>query len=434
MTRVDGRPMVPYLPRLVDAQLDRILGTFPAALVLGPRASGKTTTARRIASDVVELDDAPQAAPFRADAGAALRARLQRRTTGPVLLDEWQAVPEVLNAVKRAVDQGAEPGSLLLTGSVRASLTSASWAGTGRVIQVDMHPMTVLEQRAGAQPRCEFVARLFAGEATELPLPPEPPDLAGYVELAIRGGYPPVVGLDDEGRSTWLRSYVEQLVLRDVPELGEIRDPAGLRRLLRAIAEHTAGLVADTELAAAAGINVKTVRRQERLLEDLRIIEALPPWHSNRLSRLIKTPKRYVVDPGLAAVLLGIDAVAAMSRGDILGRMLDTFVLAQLRPLLSLDAPPARAYHLRQHDGRREVDVVLEAADGRIVGLEIKATAAPTRDDARHLMWLRDQLGDRFVAGAVLNTGRWVFPLGERITAVPIAALWGEPSQHQTSA
>jgi predicted AAA+ superfamily ATPase len=219
----------------------------------------------------------------------------------------------------------------------------------------------------------------------------------------------------------------------NVPELGEIRDPAGLHRLLHAIAEHTAGLVADTELAAAAAINVKTVRRQERLLDDLRIVEALPPWYSSRLSRLIKSPKRYVVDTGLAAVLLGIDAVAVLSRGDILGRMLDTFVLAQLRPPLGVDAPPARAYHLRQQDGRREVDVVLEAADGRIVGLEIKATAAPTRDDARHLAWLRDQLGDRFVAGAVLNTGRWAFPLGERIVPVLIAALWGEPDQHETS-
>ncbi|MGH3965135.1 MAG: DUF4143 domain-containing protein [Pseudonocardiaceae bacterium] len=137
------------------------------------------------------------------------------------------------------------------------------------------------------------------------------------------------------------------------------------------------------------------------------------------------------MDPGLAAVLLGIDTAAVMSRGDLLGRMLDTFVLAQLRPLLGLDTPPARAYHLRQHDGRREVDVVLEAADGRIVGLEIKATAAPTRDDARHLAWLRDQLGDRFVTGVVLNTGRWPFPLGERIAALPIAALWGEADQHQ---
>lgn len=97
--------------------------------------------------------------------------------------------------------------------------------------------------------------------------------------------------------------------------------------------------------------------------------------------------------------------------------------------MLALDTPPARAYHLRQHDGRREVDVVVEAADGRVVGLEITATAAPSRDDARHLAWLRDQLGDRFVAGAVVNTGRWIFPLAERITAVPIAALWAEPDQ-----
>lgn len=109
----------------------------------------------------------------------------------------------------------------------------------------------------------------------------------------------------------------------------------------------------------------------------------------------------------------------------MLGRLLDTFVLAQLRPLLSATAPDVRACHLRQQDGRREVDVVLEVPDGRVVGLEIKATASPSAHDARHLGWLRDQLGDRFVAGAVLNTGRWSYPLADRITAAPIAALWG---------
>lgn len=414
-----------YLPRLVDARLTAVLAAFPAAMILGPRASGKTTTARQIAGDVVELDDPAQAAPFRADPTAAFRIRLQRRSSaGPLLLDEWQAVPEVLGAVKRAVDHGLAPGSLVLTGSVRAGINSVYWPGTGRVIQIDMYPMTVLEQRASAQPHSRFVDRLFAGGAAELALPTELPDLAGYVDLAVAGGFPPVLRLGEADSRAWLRSYLQQLVLRDVAELGDIRDPAGLNRLVRAIAEHSAGVVADTELAAAADVNVKTVRRQERLLGDLRIVDAVPAWHSNRISRLVKNRKRYLIDPGLVAVLLGVDSVAVMSDGGLLGRILETFVLAQLRPLLGVNALDVQAFHLRQQDGRHEVDVVLEAADGRVVGVEIKATASASIHDARHLVWLRDQLGARFTAGVVLNSGRAVYPLGEQITAVPIAALW----------
>lgn len=284
--------------------------------------------------------------------------------------------------------------------------------------------MTVMEQRAVAPPHSEFIGRLFAGGASELALPAELPDLAGYVDLAIAGGFPPVLRISEGEGRTWLRSYLQQLVLRDVAELGEIRDFAGLNRLVRAIAEHSAGVIADTELAAAADVNVKTVRRQERLLEDLRIVDALPAWHSNRISRLVKNRKRYLIDTGLVAVLLGVDSVATMSDGRLLGRILETFVLAQLRPLLGVDALDVHAFHLRQQDGRHEVDVILEAADGRVVGVEVKATASAGVNDASHLVWLRDQLGPRFVAGVVLNSGRAVYPLGERITAVPMAALW----------
>lgn len=419
---------MPYVPRLADGLLSDILDVFPAVLVLGPRAVGKTTTARRFADLVVALDDPAQAAQFHADPSAALGAVLRRRGegAGPVLLDEWQQVPEVLGAVKRAIDQGAAPGSFILTGSVRASLTSPSWPGTGRVIAVDMYPITMLEQRAATTPRSQFVECLFVDALDEAPLPCELPDLADYVDLAVMGGYPPVVRAATGSRRLWLESYVEQLVLRDVPEVGDIRDPSGFRRLLRALVENTGTLTPDTELAVAADINVKTVRRHERLLEDLRIITSLPPWHSNRMSRLVKQRKRYAVDTGLATTILGADAPAVLARGDLLGRVLETFVLAQLRPLLGAGSRSPRAHHLRQQDGRREVDVVLEAADGHVAGLEIKASASPSTADARHLAWLREELGERFVAGVVLHTGAWTYRLGERITAVPIAALWGE--------
>lgn len=418
-----------YVPRLVDEQLATVLAAFPAALLLGPRACGKTTSAKRLAGVVVQLDDPQQAGAFRADPTSALVAAMRRRAgapLGPVVLDEWQEVPEVLGAVKRLVDAGAAPGSFLLTGSVRAALGSASWPGTGRVIHVDMYPMTTLEVRAEAQPRGAFVASVFDGDPVALPLPADLPDLAGYVDLAVRGGYPPVLGLDEQERRIWGESYVEQLVLRDVPDLGETRDPTAVRRILRAVVENTAGLTADTAIAVAADVNVKTARRTERLLDDLRVITSLPAWHSNRLSRLVKGRKRYAVDGGLAAAVLGIDEAAVMANSDLLGRLLDTFVNAQLRPLLSGPGTGIAAYHLRHQDGRREVDVILERSDGRICGLEIKATASPGRSDARHLAWLRDELGDRFVRGVVLHTGQWSYPLDDRITALPIGALWAD--------
>jgi predicted AAA+ superfamily ATPase len=415
---------VRYVPRLADARLDEVMAVFPAVLLLGPRAVGKTTTARRHAATVVELDDPAQAAQFRADPTAALDA-MRRRSDGPLLLDEWQEVPEVLGAIKRSVDQGVPPGSYLLTGSVRAPLMSASWPGTGRIITVDMHPITVLEQRSSSPPRSELVPRIMAGRVDDLPLPSELPDLVGYVELAARGGFPPVVGVGDNACRLWLDSYVDQLVLRDVSELGEIRDPAALRRLIRALTECTGTVTADTELAAAADMNVKTVRRQERLLEDLRIVTSLPAWHSNRISRLIKQRKRYAVDTGMVAALLEVDATAVLANGDLLGHMLETFTLSQLRPLLAVADRRVVAHHLRQQDGRHEVDVILEAADGHIVGIEIKASAGPSTSDAKHLAWLRDELADRFTCGIVLHTGKAIYSLGERVTAAPIAALWG---------
>ena len=408
----------PYVPRMADELLPRMMEAHPALFLVGPRATGKTTTARRYAAAVVRLDRPPEAAAFVADADAGLRAFPE-----PLLLDEWQAVPEVLGAVKRAVDDDPRPGRFLLTGSVRAELEAQTWPGTGRLIRVPIFGLTQRELvRRTDGPG--FVERLATADLDAIGAPTSVPDLPGYLDLALTSGFPDaVVRLTGADRTAWLDSYLDQLLTRDAAELAG-RDPARLRRYFEAVALNSAGAAEHKTLYDDAAIDRKTADAYERLLVNLLVLELVPAWLTNRLSRLVKAPKRYLVDPGLLGAALTLDVSATMRDGDLLGRLLDTFVAAQLRPELALGTPRARLYHLREKNGRREIDLLAELAAHHVVALEVKATAAPTASDARHLAWLRDALGDRFVAGAVLHTGPGRFALGERILALPIATIW----------
>jgi len=408
---------VKYLTRLVDPMLDRLLGEVPAILVTGPRATGKTTTAARRAATVVHLDREAEAAAFRADPDAALRNRPE-----PVLLDEWQVVPSVLGAVKRAVDADPRPGRFIVTGSARGDLDGDLWPGTGRLVRVPMTGMTVREQ-LGDTPATTFLDRVARGD--ELQPHASTPDLRGYIELALRGGFPEAaISMGDATRRDWLESYVYHLVTRDATQVEHGRDPARLRRYLEAYALNTAGVVEEKTLLVAAGINRRTANAYERLLASLLVVEALPAWTSNRLKRLVLTPKRYLVDPALTVGILRLDVGHVLRDGDLLGRLLDTLVVAQLRAEIPVSATRPRLYHLRQQQGRIEVDVLAELAGGGLVGIEVKATAAPGPSDARHLATLRDAEPGRFVAGVVLHTGPRSFRLGDRIWAAPISALW----------
>ncbi len=409
-----------YTPRIVDDTLNGLFSELPALLITGPRATGKTTTAARLAKTVVHLDREREAEPFRADPDAALRVLPE-----PVLLDEWQAVPEVLGALKRAVDEGAGAGRFLVTGSARARLDAPTWPGTGRLVHVRMWSMTVREI-IGAKARPSFLENLARADLGAFPTPRDPPDLRGYVELALRGGYPePTLHLTAQPRQRWLNSYLEELFTRDARSLDGPRDPALLTRYFEALAVISAGIATEKTIYDAAGIGRSTALAYERLLESLYALDRVPAWSTNRLSRLLKAAKRYLTDTSLIAAALGLDELAVMRDGNLLGRVIETFALAQIRPELELTGFRPRLHHLREKNGRREIDLIAEMPAGRVVGIEIKASAAPKRADAKHLEWLADLLGDRFLAGAVLHTGPRPFQLSERVFALPIATLWG---------
>jgi predicted AAA+ superfamily ATPase len=412
----------PYVPRLAEAPLEQLFAGLPALSIVGPRATGKTTIARRLSRSIVQLDNPVEARAFEADADAALAALPE-----PVLLDEWQAVPGVLGAVKRAVDRGSGAGRFLLTGSVRAKFTGATWPGTGRVVDVPMYGLTVREIVGGQLTGEPFLSKLAHADIDAFITPADPPDLLGYIELALRGGFPDAaLDLSPDTRRAWLSGYLDQLLTRDPETLHEDRDPHRLRLYFEALALNTAGTAQSKTLYDAARIDHKTASAYERLLTNLLVLDVLPAWSTNRLSRMTRTGKRYLVDTSLVAAALDLDERAMLRDGDLLGRMIDTLVLAQIRPEVALTSLRPRLHHLRTRDARHEIDLIAELSGADIVAIEIKSSAAPTRSDARHLEWLREQLGERFLAGAVLHTGPRPFQLAERILALPISTLWGK--------
>lgn len=388
-------------------------------MVTGPRAAGKTTTAAQHVQTVIRLDQPGQSAAFKADPDAALA------TWGePILLDEWQEVPEVLGAVRRAIEQNGRPGRFILTGSVRADLKDHVWPGTGRLVRLDMYGLTMREQ-VGKLTGETFLGRLARADIKAFTMPTTVPTLPEYIDLALHGGFPEPILMNYSAPvlRRWLLSYIDQLITHDVP--GQIRQPASLRRFFDVMALSSAGVPSDATIGASAGVDYRTAQRYSSLLSDVFVLDNVPAYSSRRLQRLVKLPKRYIVDPALVGASLGMNTSAVLADPDVFGRLLDTFVLAQLRPELSLEPTPPRLYHLRDTNGRREVDILAEHTATSVTAIEVKASASPTKDDAKHLIFMRDELKDRFLAGAVLHTGPGAFQLSARIFALPICAIWG---------
>ncbi|MXW96940.1 MAG: ATP-binding protein [Acidimicrobiaceae bacterium] len=415
-----------YLPRIVDTELDA-LAEAPAVSIEGARGVGKTATAMRRARTVHRLDDPGQLAVIGGD---------PLRVTGgepPVLIDEWQRLPASWDLVRRAVDADPQPGRFLLTGS--ATPTEApTHTGAGRIISMRMRPLSLAE-RGLAAPTVSL-SDLLTGDRPRLDGAAEV-GVEQYADEIVRSGFPGIRPHPDRIRRGLLDGYVDQILNHDVHQFGHtFRDEGSLRRWITAYAAAVSTATSFEKIrdAASAGEDDRPARTTtipyRSALEGLRLIEKVPAWlpTRNRLRRVASAPVHQLTDPALAARLLGVgtDALIAGTEGwegdgTLLGALFESLVTLSVR--VYAQACEARVHHFRTQGGEREVDLIVERADGAVVALEVKLKSVINDRDVRHLQWLRDQVGSRMLDAAVLSTGRQAYRRADGIGVIPASLL-----------
>ena len=336
-----------------------------------------------------------------------------------VILDEVQRTPQLFTAIKRAVDFDRRFGRFLLTGSANVLLVpQLSDSLAGRMEIYRLHPFAQTEV-AEAHPG--FLESLFNANFVFDHLERLQTDLARRI---VEGGFPAALKRKAAGRRlAWYRNYIETLVQRDIRELARIQALDVIPRLLEAAAGQTAQIYNLANLAGPFRVSRTTIGDYVALLERIFLLERLSPWHSNKLRRLIKTPKLHVCDTGLACALLGLNQRSLYEDRKALGLFLETFVVQELRRQASAYSGTIRFYYFRDRDGY-EVDIVLERDSHTIAGVEVKAGATVTASDFRGLRKVASAVGKRWAGGVVLYDGEVTTSFGERLYAVPIRKLW----------
>lgn len=414
-----------YVPRCIDAELDDLLASLPALLLDGPKGVGKTATATPRSTIVHRLDRTAEAQPIEADPDRVAQP-------GTVLLDEWQRVPEVWDAVRRQVDDDPRPSQFILTGSAPST---ESHSGAARIANVRMRPLTI-QERLDLQPTVSMKSLLEHGE---LEITGESQvQLDQYVEEIVGGGFPGMRHLSGRALRTQLDSYLKRIVDHDIPLEGyRVRRPESVFALMRAYAAATSTTTSFEKIrrAAASGqgeLHQTTASPYVELLTALRILDPIRAWlpTRNHLNKLTQADKHHLADPALAVRLVDLDVNHLLSGdepnhsivrdGTFLGALFESLCALSVR--VAAQACEARVRHLRLQGGRREVDFIVERGT-KVVGFEAKLSATVKDDDVKHLLWLKGQLGKDCADLVVLTTGPTAYRRADGVAVVPLALL-----------
>lgn len=402
--------------RLAQSRVEEALSDTRVVLIAGPRQAGKTTLISRFTGDeraYFTLDDPTVRNIATSDPVGFLRG------IEYAAIDEVQRAPDLLLAIKQSVDTDKRPGRFLLTGSANImTIPRVADSLAGRMEIVPLLPLSQAEI-AGRFPH--FIERAFAGEVRA---PKEMILGDALIALVLAGGYPEALARPDpRRRRKWYRSYVDALVQRDVRDVAAVDQLDRMPRLLRVLAEHSGQMINYSKVGEPVNLSHVTTQRYTGIFEHLFITWTLPPWHSNVIKRLRKTPKLHFWDSGLLADQRDLSADTLKANRGPLGALLETYVASELAKQAGWAEGRLTLSHFRDEKDN-EVDVVIENDAGNVVGVEVKASATVNQSDFNGLRRLADACGDRFRLGVVLYDHDMVVPYGANMVAAPISCLW----------
>lgn len=408
--------------RAIEGRYRETLAARRVTVVTGPRQSGKTTLVRGQLRDtggsMRSLDEEGVLAAALGDPVGFVGLG-----DSPLVIDEVQRGGEpLIRAIKARVDRDRSPGQFVLTGSSNfLTIPTLSESLAGRAGFVEVWPFTQGEL-AGVSDR--FVDLAFAGPDAVAAHTPGELTRGGLLQRVCTGGYPEVDVLPAGQRPAWFRDYVRTTIERDVVEMSGIRKVSQTRQLLRLLGARSGCELVMQSVIADSALERQAVYDHTAWLETIHLVTRLPAWSRNLTARVKKRPKVFITDSGLAAWLVGKTPAALEDPTDpATGRLVETFVFSELCRQMTWADLEATMFHWRDRSGA-EVDFVLEAADGRVVAIEVKVGQTAKPDWFRWLARMRDGLGPSFVLGVVLYGGEHVLPFGDRLLAVPISALW----------